>query len=82
MAKSLGNYRTVAEMLDEHPLNARAFRLLVLQTHYRKTMEVNAELMASARSAVRAARRHGPPNRHGPPGCGRGCRCGECRSRM
>ena len=51
MAKSLGNYRTVAEMLDEHPLNARAFRLLVLQTHYRKTMEVNPELMASARSA-------------------------------
>ena len=51
MAKSLGNYRTVAEMLDEHPLNARAFRLLVLQTHYRKTMEVNAELMASARAA-------------------------------
>ena len=53
MSKSLGNYRTVAEMLDEHPLNGRAFRLLVLQTHYRKTMEVNAELMASARSAVR-----------------------------
>ena len=53
MAKSLGNYRTVAEMLDEHPLNGRAFRLLVLQTHYRKTMEVNAELMASARTAVR-----------------------------
>ena len=53
MAKSLGNYRTVAEMLDEHPLNGRAFRLLVLQTHYRKTMEVNPELMASARAAVR-----------------------------
>ena len=53
MAKSLGNYRTVAEMLDEHPLNGRAFRLLVLQTHYRKTMEVNTELMASARAAVR-----------------------------
>ena len=52
MAKSLGNYRTVADLLDEHPLNARAFRLLVLQTHYRKTMEVNAELMASARAAV------------------------------
>ena len=51
MAKSLGNYRTVAEMLEEHPLNGRAFRLLVLQTHYRKTMEVNPELMASARSA-------------------------------
>ena len=53
MAKSLRNYRTVAELLDEHPLNGRAFRLLVLQTHYRKTMEVNAELMVSARSAVR-----------------------------
>ena len=51
MAKSLGNYRTVAEMLEEHPLNGRAFRLLVLQTHYRKTMEVNPELMASARAA-------------------------------
>ena len=52
MSKSLGNYRTVVEMLEEHPLNGRAFRLLVLQTHYRKTMEVNPELMASARSAV------------------------------
>ncbi len=52
MSKSLGNYRTVVEMLDEHPLNGRAFRLLVLQTHYRKTMEVNPELMASARAAI------------------------------
>ena len=51
MSKSLGNYRTVVEMLDEHPDNGRAFRLLVLQTHYRKTMEVNADLMASARAA-------------------------------
>ena len=53
MAKSLGNYRTVAALLDENPLNGRAFRLLVLQTHYRKTMEVNADLLASARAAVR-----------------------------
>ena len=53
MSKSLGNYRTVVEMLDEHPDNGRAFRLLMLQTHYRKTMEVTPELMASARSAVR-----------------------------
>ena len=52
MAKSTGNYRTVAEMVDEHPLNGRAFRLLVLQTHYRKTMEVNAELLTAARSAI------------------------------
>ena len=53
MAKSVGNYRTVGDLLAEHPLNGRAFRLLVLQTHYRKTMEVNADLMASARAAVR-----------------------------
>ncbi len=52
MAKSLGNYRTVEELLLEHPDNARAFRLLVLQTHYRKTMEVTPDLLASARSAV------------------------------
>lgn len=52
MAKSVGNFRTVGELLGQHPANARAFRLLVLQTHYRKTMEVNAEAMARARSAA------------------------------
>ena len=52
MAKSLGNFRTVADMLAEHPQNARAFRLLVLQTHYRKTMEVSGELLGAARTAV------------------------------
>ena len=52
MAKSVGNFRTVGDLLGQHPANARAFRLLVLQTHYRKTMEVNAEVMAQARSAA------------------------------
>ena len=52
MAKSLGNFRTVADLLAEHPRNGRALRLLVLQTHYRKTMEVNAQLMAAARTAA------------------------------
>lgn len=52
MAKSLGNFRTVRDLLDEHPLNARALRLLLLQTHYRKTMEVNAEVVNQARAAV------------------------------
>lgn len=52
MAKSLGNFRTVRDLLDEHPLNARALRLLLLQTHYRKTMEVNAEVMAQARAGI------------------------------
>ena len=52
MAKSLGNFRTVRDLLDDHPLNARALRLLLLQTHYRKTMEVNAEVMTQARAAI------------------------------
>ncbi len=53
MSKSLGNYTTIGALLDEHPLNARALRLLILQTHYRKAMEVNTDVMAQARSAIR-----------------------------
>ena len=52
MSKSLGNFRTIQDLLDEHPLNGRALRLHILQTHYRKTMEVNAEVMAQAREGV------------------------------
>lgn len=43
MSKSLGNFTTLAEFLDNY--DPRAMRLLMLQTHYRKTMEVNAEAM-------------------------------------
>ncbi|MCP3933852.1 MAG: cysteine--tRNA ligase, partial [Actinomycetia bacterium] len=52
MSKSLGNYTTVQALLDEHPLNGRALRLLLLQTHYRKTMELNTEVMDQARRAI------------------------------
>lgn len=52
MAKSRGNYLTVRELLDEHPQNARALRLLLLQTHYRKTMEINAAVMRQARAGI------------------------------
>jgi cysteinyl-tRNA synthetase len=52
MSKSLNNFTTVQDLLDEHPLNARALRLLLLQTHYRKTMEINADVMAQARGAI------------------------------
>ena len=52
MAKSAGNFLTVRHLLDEHPLNARALRLLLLQTHYRKTMEINPDVMAQARGAI------------------------------
>jgi cysteinyl-tRNA synthetase len=50
MSKSLGNFRNLAEALDEH--GPRAFRLLVLQTHYRRTMEINDTQLKAARAAV------------------------------
>jgi len=43
----------VRALLDEHPLNARALRLLLLQTHYRKTLEINSEVMEQAREGVK-----------------------------
>jgi cysteinyl-tRNA synthetase len=52
MSKSLGNYTTVEALLDEHRDNARALRLALLQTHYRKTMEINPEVMAQARAGL------------------------------
>ena len=52
MSKSLGNFTTIQALLNEHPLNGRALRLLLLQTHYRKTMEINADVMAQARAAI------------------------------
>ena len=50
MSKSLGNFTTVADVLDHH--DPRALRLLVLQTHYRKTMEINAPALAQAAAAL------------------------------
>ena len=38
MSKSLGNFRTLGEALDAH--GGRAFRLAVLQAHYRKAIEL------------------------------------------
>ncbi|MCP4227989.1 MAG: cysteine--tRNA ligase, partial [Actinomycetia bacterium] len=52
MSKSLGNYTTAQALLDQHPLTGRALRLLLLQTHYRKTMELNTEVMDQARRAI------------------------------
>ena len=50
MSKSLGNFTTVPALLAHH--DGRALRLLVLQTHYRKTMEVSAAAMAQAETAL------------------------------
>ena len=46
MSKSLGNFTTLADLLDNY--DARALRLLVLQTHYRKTMEINGPALDQA----------------------------------
>ncbi|WP_420443847.1 cysteine--tRNA ligase [Candidatus Poriferisodalis sp.] len=50
MAKSLGNYTQLADAIDA--TGARAVRLLVLQTHYRRAMEMGSDALAAARSAV------------------------------
>ena len=50
MSKSLGNFTTLAGILDAY--DPRALRLLVLQTHYRKTMEINDAAMTQASRAV------------------------------
>jgi len=50
MSKSLGNFKTLAEALDAH--GARAFRLAVLQTHYRKSMELGDRELEAAQSGV------------------------------
>ena len=53
MSKSLGNFTTIQTLLDEHPDNARALRLALLQTHYRKVMELNPDVMAQSREGLK-----------------------------
>jgi cysteinyl-tRNA synthetase len=50
MAKSLGNFTTLADALDTH--GPRALRLAVLQTHYRKPMELGTTELTGAERAV------------------------------
>jgi cysteinyl-tRNA synthetase len=60
MSKSLDNFTTLLDLLDE--ADGRAYRLLVLQAHYRAPIEVSRETIASAGEALRRldafARRH------------------------
>src|SRR3954469_20089043 len=52
MSKSLGNFTTLADALDAH--GARAFRLAVLQSHYRRAMDLGpTELEAAAKGVER-----------------------------
>jgi cysteinyl-tRNA synthetase len=50
MSKSLGNFTTLAEALDAH--GPRAFRMAVLQTHYRRAIELGDAELRSAAAAV------------------------------
>ncbi len=50
MGKSLGNFTTLGEALDTY--GARAFRLAVLQVHYRSQMELTARELGAAQKAV------------------------------
>lgn len=50
MSKSLQNFTTLAEALDAH--DPRAFRLAVLQTHYRSQQELGPEVLAEGEQAL------------------------------
>jgi cysteinyl-tRNA synthetase len=52
MSKSLGNFTTLTELLDA--ADPRAYRLLVLQSQYRKPLEVTADSVDAARRALGA----------------------------
>ncbi len=62
MHRSAGNYVSLADLLDRH--DPRAYRLLVLQSHYRGPMEVIEENLEAAERALAGldnfARRVGP----------------------
>ena len=50
MAKSAGNFRTLAEVLALH--DPRALRLAMLQAHYRSTMEIDEAVLAGAAAGI------------------------------
>src|SRR5207253_481958 len=50
MSKSLGNFTTLSDALDRH--GPRAFRLLALQTHYRRQLEMGDKELSDAGKAV------------------------------
>lgn len=50
MSKSLGNFYTLKEVLDQY--DARALRLLMLQTHYRSSLDFSFERLAGSQSSL------------------------------
>ncbi len=49
MSKSLGNFRTVRDVLDGGAWAGEAFRFLLLRTHYRGELDYSAERLEEAR---------------------------------
>ena len=50
MSKSLGNFTTLTDLVAAH--DPRAYRLLVLQSHYRSPLEVTASTIESAEASL------------------------------
>jgi cysteinyl-tRNA synthetase len=50
MSKSLGNFVTLVELIAEH--DPRAYRLVVLQAHYRSPVEVTGTSISNAEAAL------------------------------
>ena len=50
MAKSAGNFRTLADVLAVH--DPRALRLAMLQAHYRSTMEIDEAVLTGAAAGI------------------------------
>jgi cysteinyl-tRNA synthetase len=50
MSKSLGNVTNLVDVLDQY--DPRAFRLLILQSHYRSPMDVSHDTLRDAQTAV------------------------------
>lgn len=50
MSKSLGNFTTLTDLLDR--TDPRAYRMLILRSHYRSPIEVVPETIADAEAAV------------------------------
>ena len=52
MSKSLGNFRTVRDILALGPWAGEAFRLLTLKTHYRAALDYTEEALTGARKEL------------------------------
>jgi len=50
MSKSLGNFTNLLDLVEDH--DSRAYRLLVLRSHYRAPIEVSKETVADAEAAL------------------------------